>query len=207
MFDWLKKIFREDGTLFFPSRPTRLPSCRIRTISDSDFSLCEEIYRLNEPGRFPDGYFNVFSDWLRNKKAYFLVVEVEGTIRGFGGVGIYQHDIAEVCTLSFGMVHPTFHKQGFGTALLLARLATLPKPKKYWTVLLSTTGGSETFYSRFGFFFLQRERGAESEIEFDYYNSRLLEKQWSECRAILNRAGIILEHSDAEIPVTTLSST
>jgi len=59
----------------------------------------------------------------------------------------------EIAHLVFGMVHPSRQGRGFGTALLLARMAVLPVPRRWWTVLLVPVGGSETFYARFGFEF------------------------------------------------------
>lgn len=74
-----------------------------------------------------------------------------------------------VAGLGFGMVHPAYHRQGFGTVLLLSRLAVLWSPSGRSLVLLNTTGGSETFYCRFGFKFASSSNEANDFIAQHYF--------------------------------------
>lgn len=180
---WLDKILREKDRFCLPNGLPNLPSCLVRPIVESDLASCEAIYRLNEPGRFPEGYFPYFSDWLRQKKSLVLVAESAGKVRGFGGVMQYVHPKLKLAALTFGMVHPQDHRQGYGTALLLARLSLFTEPSDHWAVFISTTGGSESFYGRFGFRSVGRLPGDGGEI-LDSYRMRLYRRDWRTCRAL-----------------------
>jgi len=193
---WLR-----DHDEFFVRDPQRpLPACRIRPLQDADFEACEEIYRLNEAAHFPPDFFGEFQDFFRGRKAYVLVAEVEGAIRGFGGISIHPHHAIQAAGLSFGMVHPDFRKQGFGTALLLARLASLPTPRKVWIVMMSSAGGSATFYARFGFSYARDYIDPGSSLEFSQFYVKLRSGDRIECRHILEKASIVLESDSSHIP-------
>jgi len=204
MIAWLTAPFREQAKFRFPkSQP--LPRCRVRPAKERDFAACEEIYRLNEPGRFPAGYFNHFSKWLRLRRDLFVVAEAGGRILACGGLNVDTRAVADAAALNFGMVHPEHHRQGFGTALLLARLATLAQPDVRWLISISTTGGSETFYRRFGFRRLGRFAGRHGE-QFVHYYVTLYRNQWQACRALLECATIVLDTEGAAIPELTEKS-
>jgi predicted N-acetyltransferase YhbS len=137
------------GTFKLPnSRP--VPPCVIRLLVPDDFPACEALYRLNE-ARFPPGMFGAFSEYLRAGKALFLVAESNREVVAMGGVSMQRTGKREMASLVFGLVHPSFQRRGYGTALLRARLAMLPLARGAWIVLITVAGGSETFYARFGF--------------------------------------------------------
>ena len=145
-----------------------MPKCTIRLLREGDLEACEAIYRLNEPAHFPPGYFPKFADWLRNGRALILVAEQDGAVRALGGVNAQDRDGRYIASLSFGMVHPAYHRQGFGTALLLARLALLQSTKEYSFACLTTAGGSETFYGRFGFSFVNAVQATPEYLQRHY---------------------------------------
>jgi predicted N-acetyltransferase YhbS len=119
-----------------------------------DIEACQAIYRLNE-ARFALDRFDAFSECLCEGKALFLVAESNREVVALGGLLMHRTGKREIAHLVYGMVHPSFQKQGYGTALLRARLAMLPLARRAWIVLITVTGGSETFYSRFGFKYLR----------------------------------------------------
>jgi N-acetylglutamate synthase-like GNAT family acetyltransferase len=199
MIRWLKRFFREPDRFDFPSRKRPLPECRFRPLDAADFYACAEIYRLNEPGRFPAGYFDYFSEWLLSGRDLVLVCDVAGEVRGFGGISMHREPRAELATLNFGMIHPEHHKQGYGTALLLARIATLPPPDFQWAAFISTTGGSETFFRRFGFMHVS-SFADEQGLEFDLHRTRIYKEDWRACHDALAAASIALDTSDAVVP-------
>lgn len=161
-----------------------MPKCTIRRLQESDVEVCETIYRLNEPGRFPAGYFQKFADWLRNGNSLILVAEQDGDVRAFGGVNAQDRDGRYVAYLSFGMVHPAHHRQGFGTVLLLARLAMLKTTKEFSYAVLTTVGGSETFYERFGFSFFRAIQVTPEYLQ-KHYVVRLSKLDRARCSAEL----------------------
>jgi len=61
MLDWLRKIFRHPERIDFSPALSRVKPIRVRLLAETDVERCCAIYRLNEPGRFPDGYFEVFT--------------------------------------------------------------------------------------------------------------------------------------------------
>lgn len=159
------------------------------------------IYRLNEPGRFPAGYADLFSEYLQAHVNLVLICEVDGEIRGFGGVGITHVSWAvDQASLNYGMVHPDFHQRGFGTTLLLARLAVMPEATFERIVSMTTVGGSHRFYQRFGFGWyrtLTDDRGTE----MDHWYTRFRKRDGELCREALAIRKVALETDGLEVPV------
>jgi GNAT superfamily N-acetyltransferase len=172
---------------FIPPAPqSALPPCAIRPLAGAaDVAACEAIYRLNEPGRFPEGARSNFLEYIRQRqKALFLVAEVEGTIVGFGGITMDRKGKLEFAHLVYGMVDPSHQGKGIGTALLLARLAVLPVPRRWWTVLFVPVAGSESFYARFGFRY-DRATATATGGTGDLYRTALTPKGQAQCIAVL----------------------
>lgn len=209
MLKWLDALLRERDRFCMPVSQRLPPRCRIRLFRQDDCLAAEEIYRLNEPGRFPPDYFDHFAAWLRSKESLILVAEDDGRVVGLGGVHYLETKYPTgtvFAALAFGMVHPQRHRQGFGTVLLLSRLAALPRPEPDYSILITTTGGSETFYERFGFRSIGRmpaEARIDAEI-FDTYRMRLYGKDWDGCRASLALGGVMLDLADAVVPSVRL---
>ena len=200
MFDRFTRLLQPKDRFRIPATKRELPSCEVRLLQDADFAACEAIYRLNEPGRFPDGYFPRFSDWLRNRRALILVAESEGEIRGLGGINAEERVGKQFAALSFGMVHPAHQRAGFGTTLLLARLALLDDPGNgRSTVMLSTVGGSETFYGRFGFRYLQTFPDPGG-YEGDTYIAKLVSTDRKRCLSVLRHARVSPALLNASVP-------
>jgi predicted N-acetyltransferase YhbS len=164
----LRLRLRAKAAIFAPPDSRRPPPCVIRLLEANDIDACEAIYRLNE-ARFPPDMFDRFSQVLRGKGALFLVAESNHQVVAFGGILMRRTDKTEMANLVFGMVHPSFRKHGYGTALLRARLAMLPLARRGWFVALTVTGGSETFYSRFGFKYLRPVPIGSGRMLDEYY--------------------------------------
>src|SRR5262249_20694616 len=135
---------------FQPGRwKTRLRPLHIRRYRSSDLERCLEIYRLNEPGRFPAGVLDHYQSGLRDGRAYFVVVEQEGQVVATGGIQHCEHSRSALC---YGLVHPKHQNSGIGTALLLARLALLNLKRTHpYVVSIACVESSLGFYERFGF--------------------------------------------------------
>lgn len=199
MTQWLKRLFREPDRFTLPPAKRPVPQCRIRPFDDADSEVCAEIYRLNEPGRFPPGYLEIFAESVRSRGALFLVCEVAGEIRGFGGLNMHRNSQAEVAYLSFLMVHPDHHRRGFGTAIMMAAFATLPPPDFQWAIFLSPISRSEMFYQRFGF----RPAGRFTDERGTVHNqflARLYKQDWQDCRDALASVPVALETAGVIVP-------
>jgi N-acetylglutamate synthase-like GNAT family acetyltransferase len=184
-----------------PKSVTRLPSCRVRPMSEADFDVCEQIYRLNEAGHLPAGGFERFSNYVRARHAEFVVVEVDGVVRGFGGIAVPKSGSVKIATLVFGVIHPDDHRKGYGTTLLLARLVSLARPTSFCTVVLYATDRSRTFYERFGFSLRSRAIDPVTGVELTGCHAQLWDKQWLECRALLLQSSVTLDFSPASVHV------
>jgi len=127
MIEWLKRLLREADRFEMPPRVRRLPTCRFRPLDPTEFEACAELYRLNEPARFPAGHFDHFLEWLRSGRSLVLVCEAAGEIRGFGGISMHRRPASESAALAFGMVHPAHHRMGYGT---VTTTSDAPKPTR-----------------------------------------------------------------------------
>jgi GNAT superfamily N-acetyltransferase len=197
---WLKRTFRPHSR-FSPSVGIqRIPSALIRAYTRVDVDACRSLYSLNEPGRFPLGYLDLFTESLESPLYSFLVVESAGQVVAVGGI-CRAPDVRSGCWLVFGMVHPDRHREGFGTAMLLARLAALPRPTDRWWAFLSSAGGSSTFYERFGFQYCGRTPIRSAAIALDCYRCYLEEAEWATCGRILEGRNVHFDRDGIVVPV------
>jgi N-acetylglutamate synthase-like GNAT family acetyltransferase len=176
-----------------PKSTTRLPSCRVRRMSESDLDVCDRIYRSNEGAHLPAGAFERFQTYVRAHWAEFVVVEAGGSVRGFGGITVPKTGPVKIATLVFGMIDPDDHRKGYGTTLLLARLASLPQPDGDCAVVLYATDRSISFYDRFGFASRSRALDPGTGVQLSGCLAQLSLKQWLECRALLHRNAVALD--------------
>jgi ribosomal protein S18 acetylase RimI-like enzyme len=176
----------------------RLSPLTFRRFVSQDRAQCLELYALNEPGRFPKGVAHVYEESLDRGSSYFLVAERDGQIVASGGVSYYTRE--DLVVLCFGLVHPSFHGQGIGTALLLARLALLKADKPNYHVLIFAVEKSVGFYRRFGFKEYPSWIDPQGEIRPSGYLI-FSGKKIHRCRALLSNHGIALPHDEDQIPV------
>lgn len=161
---------------------------------------CLGIYKDNAPGRFPDGYLGEFETALQSPSNLYLVVESANRVVGVGG--ITRVPDYQFVGLQFGMIHPEFHRRGFGSALLLARLSCLPAPDPWQYVYLTAVGHSAGYYTRFGFEYCGRSTDQSTGQELDNYRSRLGRSAWASCRTLLARSNVRMQTGGCNIPVS-----
>src|SRR5262245_22199868 len=127
-----------NGRAFDPTPARRRPpSIELRALRAGDLTAVREIYRLNEPGRFPTGFFPEFERTMALPASRFVVACTDNEIAGVGGIAIPPGVTFSAASLVFGMVHPRWHRKGIGSALLLGRVCMLPAPDPYWKLSLS----------------------------------------------------------------------
>jgi len=166
----------------------RRPPVSLRALNPEDIPTCQEIYRLNEPGRFPAGFFPEFEKAITDSRCLFIVACAGNEVVALGGISIPRRVTFSAVSLSFGLVHPRWHRKGVGSALLLGRLCLLPAPDPYWKLTLSPVQDAWSYFTRFGFSFCGRMKVAGH--DFNVYDALLYRQQWLECRNILNAAGV-----------------
>lgn len=175
----------------------RLSPLAFRRFEPADLHQCLELYKLNEPGRFPEGVIGQYEKALREHTSYFLVAEKEGKIVATGGMAYVRRPyIANLC---FGLVSPGCQRSGIGTALVLARLALLKKEVVY-RVFISAVAKSFGFYQRFGF----RHCGFWRDPRKEKHPAGLLvitNAEAIQCRELLAEHGISVPHDEDQIPL------
>ena len=197
---WIKRAW-VDRARFIPSvAADRIPPALIRRFEWPDADACSEIYRLNQPGRFPDGFYPEFAATLQSTSHLYLVIEEAGQVLGLGGIYLTP-EVSGGSSLVFGLIHPARHRQGFGSALLLARLSILPKPSPRNWVFLSSGGTSDSYFLSFGFEHYGRVPIPPSSLPFDCYRSYLEEAEWKECSDILARRGVRFDRKGIVVPL------
>ena len=127
----------------------KLAACHIREYQPEDLEACIEVYRSNEPDFLaPEGLEN-FIEFLKLGTSYYLVIEHDGDVIGCGGLELVGD--SDSSTLVYGMVHREYHRRGFGTTLLAARIALLEVEDRPIDLWMRTSTASMPFYGRFGF--------------------------------------------------------
>lgn len=172
---------------------------QVRQYSDVDFEVCRAIYISNEQDFLPASHRGDFENELRLKRCLYLVLESDGVVVACGG--IYHrggHDYAGLC---YGMVHRAYHRKGFGTTLLFARLALLD-PEVGCAVFMQATSESFDFYRRFGFVPYHKEENTVGE-RFAYVARSLSGSQLATIRKIVARNGVVLP-ANVEIPLDAI---
>ena len=200
---WWKRLRARDR--FDPARATgRMPAVTIRQLRDDDIDACHAIYNANSEGRFPDGYFAHFEADLRKDKYLWLVVEDEGEIVGVGGICLHEYPPhGSFGFLVFGMVSPDRHRQGIGSALLLARIAALSAPDGYARIGMTSVPATVEFFKSYGFKFVGR-LPEEDGNAFDTYYTVVSRPAWEASRALLTSSGITFDPDQLDVPEALL---
>lgn len=127
----------------------KLTPCRIREYQPEDLEACVEIYRSNEPDYLDPAGLNAFIEFLSVGTSYYLVIEYDGDIVACGGLELIGD--SDTAQLVYGMVQREYHRRGFGTTLLAARIALLETEDRPLELLLQATRPSAPFFGQFGF--------------------------------------------------------
>jgi N-acetylglutamate synthase-like GNAT family acetyltransferase len=162
-----------------------------------DLPQCLEIYALNEPGRFPEGFIAKYEASLKDSASYTLVAECDGRLVATGRLAYVQKEY--IAIMSYGLVRPGFHGRGIGTALVLARLSLLDSKRAVHRVFIFAIEKSIGFYRRFGFLPFQSwkdERGLEHPSGYLI----ITKEEVCECRRLLAREGISVPDDEGKIP-------
>lgn len=176
---------------FIPLPPPSLPpEAHIREFGSADREACIEIYKENEPGRFPPGLIALFHQVLDLPGYLKLVCCIDGKPVAIGGIRTIEAIRSQHVWLGYGMVRPEYHGRGIGTVMLLARLAALPRPSNSVRVLLSNVATSAGFLTRFGFAPQGQMQFALGEPAIDVKSAILNVAGWEKCRELLRRIGV-----------------
>jgi GNAT superfamily N-acetyltransferase len=177
---------------FVPARPKMLPSgITVREFQPPDRALCLSIYKAHESVHFPSGFLKFFVDMLDRPDCLKLVLCVDEIPAAIGGIGLTTYiSMGDRAWLMFGMVEPAWQGHGLGAALLYVRLGALPEPAPSTRILMTTTGKSYRYYSRFGFTPMGRIRSGLPKQKLESSAARLDVADWRRCVENLEVLGL-----------------
>lgn len=186
---------------FNPRRAAaRIPACHVRRITPADFGTCIDIYRRNESGHVPIGFLSEFEQSLYNEHCHWLGIEADGELVGTGGIQLVA-GAQPGALLVFGSIRPDRHRMGYGSTLLLARIAALPQPQPSWYVVMTSLAKSVRFFRNYGFGYLKRLPDDDGN-EWDNYCTKVSLRAWVESRAILAASDAAIESGALAMPAT-----
>ncbi len=119
---------------------------RMRRMAKSDLN---EVVRI-EQAIYPQAWSaSLFGEELSRNNRYYIVLEVDEVIVGYGGLMIVDSD-AHVTTIA---VDPQFQSRGFGTRLMISLVdAALSARADHLTLEVRVSNeGARNLYRRFGF--------------------------------------------------------
>jgi [ribosomal protein S18]-alanine N-acetyltransferase len=131
----------------------------IRTYQTTDYQACIYILQCNTPEWFHPDEEPEFAYYLKHELEDYFVAELEGVVVGCAGLNT-KND-TETIILSWGMVHPAFHQQRIGIALLQHRTAYAREQYKAQTLVVRT--------SQMAFGFFEKQGFVLQEIKKDYW--------------------------------------
>ncbi|NHF68446.1 GNAT family N-acetyltransferase [Xanthomonas hortorum] len=123
----------------------------IRPYRPYDFDACMAVFDGNVPAFFSAEERPEFVRFLTQHAAawHYCVIERACEVVACAGYSISTD--GTTASLCWGMVHPSLHRQGLGTELLLARLEAVRLTPNIQRVVLDTSQHTQAFYARFGF--------------------------------------------------------
>ena len=203
LLSWLKRNFRSTDR-FDPSPAAgRIPEILIRELRTEDIDACHRIYTENAAHGLPDGYFETFTRDIESNSYLWMVAEVEEGPVGVGGICLTSTPDL-IGGLAFGLVRPDKQQQGIGSALLLARMAALPKPDRYTRVMMSSVPATVDFYKQFGFSYFGRIPIDETR-ELDHYYTVVTRPAWGAASVLLASGGVSITPAMPKIPVRQMA--
>ncbi len=194
----MKRLFGRSGRFDPSPAAERVPATVVRVIAAGDYDSCIDIYKDNKAKFFPDGYLKDFEQDLSSDACLWLGLEDDGDLIAVGGIHLDTKDTG-AAALAFGMVRPEKHGMGYGSALLLARIASLPRPDPVIRIVMSSLEETVGFYKRFGFVFVTRVLMKDGR-ELDSYYAKITRSSWHAARAILKSRQVVFDPDAVSVP-------
>jgi ribosomal-protein-alanine N-acetyltransferase len=136
----------------------------LREYKASDKEQCITIFKSNFPKFFDESELEPFVKWLDHQlgdgvyssptysnseqDAYYVIEDRDKGIIGCGGFYILKDQ--KEARLAWGMIHSSFHKHGYGTALYNYRKNVLERDWPKYKIVLGTSQHTFSFYQKMG---------------------------------------------------------
>ncbi|MEL7023284.1 MAG: GNAT family N-acetyltransferase [Pseudomonadota bacterium] len=181
MLTYLRKLLRPSGR-FDPSvARSPVAAVQLRGYSKSDLDACLAIYSANYSDLPIAKYRDEFAGALELPSCAWLVAHQGNDVLGVDGIRLEATNTRNA-SLLFGMVHPSAHGQGIGTALLLSRICCLPRPDAWTKIEMTSAGVSTGFYKQFGFKFKGEGYVEEDGGVIEIYYTIVTAAAWEICQ-------------------------
>tara|TARA_Y100000385_G_scaffold168296_1_gene174298 strand:- start:203 stop:658 length:456 start_codon:yes stop_codon:yes gene_type:complete len=124
----------------------KMPKLKFQKYIASKFEECLELFELNCPAYFAEEEREDYRKFLQHDKdIYLLGYENDSLACCFG---ITEHNI-DLCSLSWIMVQPNRHKNGFGNEMM-SYFINYAKETIKKTALISTSQHANKFFEKYG---------------------------------------------------------
>ncbi len=121
-----------------------------RSYRAADYTACIDILASNTPRYFSTQDGADFRAFLDAPLGMYSVLEDDGgVIVGCGGISTRREGQEGI--LTWGMIHATRHRQGWGSRLAFARFSQFSKMASVQTITLNTSQETVGFYEKLGF--------------------------------------------------------
>ncbi len=121
-----------------------------RRYTPADRSTCIAILDSNMPRFFSDQDRTEFLAFLATPvKMYHVLEERPGHIIGCGGIATRSQE--RIGVLTWGMIHPRYHRRGWGSLLAFLRLSQFTAYPEMQKIILNTSQETVGFYEKLGF--------------------------------------------------------
>ncbi len=122
----------------------------IKLYSNKYLQDCLKLFRSNVPAFFDKKEESLFENFLvRDCLNYFLLFDMSYQLVAAGGYELEKQP--NTISLTWGMVHALFHKNGYGTVLTDFRLNSISNTFPKCDIILNTSQKTFRFYEKFGF--------------------------------------------------------
>lgn len=121
----------------------------IRPYQPTDHPTLLQLIRANTPMYFEKAEEAEFSKYLEEETEDYFVVEANGQIVGCGGIN-YEPDM-KAAVLSWDIIHPEYHGQGYGRELTEHRIARIRQQPGIERIIVRTSQHTFRFYEKMGF--------------------------------------------------------
>jgi N-acetylglutamate synthase-like GNAT family acetyltransferase len=108
----------------------------IREFKKTDIEDVLNVFKKNVPDYFAIEEEKELKDYLTNKVDKYYVIQLDNKIIGSGGINYPSPSVAKI---SWDIIDPFYHNQGFGTKLLNYRLNILSDNKNLEQIIVRTS--------------------------------------------------------------------
>ncbi|KAA3634022.1 MAG: GNAT family N-acetyltransferase, partial [Bacteroidetes bacterium] len=129
-----------------------------------------QIMQLNIPDAFAESEAKDFEHYLEQELEDYFVIEIDRKLAGGGGVNYFPEERS--ARISWDMLHPEYHKKGFGKQLTIHRINHIKNNPSISEIIVRTSQQAFQFYEKLGFILFRTKQDFWAK-GYDLYEMRL----------------------------------